>query len=714
MRARNLLINITIALAALLVFLLVFENRVVLPAWLQVGGRMHPLVLHFPIALLVLYCGILLFVPETQYREGALKPVTEWILVLTAFTSTCTALFGLFLSRESGYDAEALFWHKWSGVVLGLLPLGLYFLRERLSGVLKYTGSIAALLVVLFAGHQGAGITHGQNFLLAPMLPEKANPVVPIEEAEVYAHLVKPILDAKCMSCHNEKKAKGELIMTTEELLLKGGKSGKLWDSTAPDLGLLLQRLHLPLEQKKHMPPQGKPQLEDEEIAILYYWIRSGASFTRKVLSFGTSDSLRLLAEQQLSTPTGGPVYDFARASESKLKSLNNANRVVNEIALESPAVSVTFYNAQEYSQKALDELLAIKDNIVQLELSRMPVKDEALSTIAQFSNLEKLNLNFTGISGAGLDKLQGLKKLHTLSLAGTPVKKDQLAPLEKIGSLKRVVIWNTGLTVAELEDLKKQKGPLVYETGFRSDTLVMQLTPPILQNEEQVLTSAVPLKMKHYINGAQIRYTLDGTEPDSLKSPLYDGKALLEGNLQLKARAFKPGWISSETVTQYFFRTTYRPDSAQFITKPDPKFASQGPKSLFNGIKGEAVNFAGGQWLGYRENKMESLLYFGKPVNLQSVTFSCLNLISSYIMPPYAVEVWAGPDAAHLKLVGKLSPKQPEKYESPTIQAVEVKFAPVQAAVVKLVAVPVPALPKWHQGKGEKGWVFVDEVFLN
>ena len=40
--------------------------------------------------------------------------------------------------------------------------------------------------------------------------------------------------------------------METEELLLKGGKNGKLWDSTAADLGLLLRRIHLPVEQKKH------------------------------------------------------------------------------------------------------------------------------------------------------------------------------------------------------------------------------------------------------------------------------------------------------------------------------------------------------------------------------------------------------------------------------------------------------------------------------
>lgn len=714
MRARHLLITASVALSALLLFLLVFESRIAIPAWLQVGGRMHPLLLHFPITLLVLYCGFLLFVPAAQKEESALKPVAEWILVLTAFTSVLTALFGLFLSREEGYDPEALYWHKWSGVLLGVLPLAFYFLRDKIRGGVPRVGAaLLGIAAVSFAGHQGAGITHGQNFLLAPMLPEKGNPIVPIEEAEVYAHLVKPILDSKCMSCHNDKKAKGELIMTTEELLLKGGKNGKLWDTTAPELGLLLQRVHLPLEQKKHMPPQGKPQLEDEEIAILYHWIRTGASFSRKVLSFATGDSLRLLAEQRLSVQSG-PAYTFDPAPEATLRKLNNANRVVAPVALESPAVSVTFYNSQYYTKSALEELMPIQEQVVQLDLSRMPVKDDELKTIASFPNLEKLTLNFTGITGTGLSSLQGLKKLQQLSLAGTAVKKESLAPLEKMTALRRVIIWNTGLTVSELESLKKQKTPIAYETGFRGDSLVLQLTPPILQNEEQVLTTAVPLRMKHYINGTQIRYTTDGSEPDSLRSPLYDDKSKIEGAMLVKAKAFKPGWISSETIQQYFFKTTFRPDSARFVTKPDPKYTSEGPRSLFNGVKGEAVNFAGGQWLGYRENKMESFLYFSKPVNLQQVTVSCLNAISSYIMRPYRVEVWAGPDEGHLTLQGKVSPTQPDKYEPASVDAVEVKFKPMTASVVKLVVVPVPVLPSWHQGKGEKGWVFVDEVFLN
>ena len=83
----------------------------------------------------------------------------------------------------------------------------------------------------------------------------------------------------------------------------------------------------------------------------------------------------------------------------------------------------------------------------------------------------------------------------------------------------------------------------LVVESGYRGDTTILKLPPPILQNEEQVIRKSLVLKLKNYINGVTIHYTLDGTEPDSLKSPKYNDNIVLDSNVTVKAKAFKPGW---------------------------------------------------------------------------------------------------------------------------------------------------------------------------
>ena len=51
--------------------------------------------------------------------------------------------------------------------------------------------------------------------------------------------------------------------------------------------------------------------------------------------------------------------------------------------------------------------------------------------------------------------------------------------------------------------------------------------------------------------SGAEIRYTLDGTDP-SLSSPLYSGTLSLGSDQVLKARTFKSGSPASN-ITRYF-----------------------------------------------------------------------------------------------------------------------------------------------------------------
>lgn len=714
MRMRTFFINVTVASTSLLLFLLLFEEQVAVPAWLQVAGRMHPLILHFPIVLIILCVALLLFLSGKLNTDYTFRKIFDGLLLSAACAASLTAVLGLLLSREEGYDAEALQWHKWSGLLVPAILVLAYSFRGILveqKGI-RIGFSSLSLLCIVMTGHQGAGLTHGNDFLFAPVIPQKQSIPVTAEEALVYDHLVMPVLESKCISCHNAKKAKGNLVMETKDLLLRGGKSGKLWDPAAPDLGLLLRRIHLPSEDKKHMPPPGKPQLSEEEMALLYHWIKGGASFTGKVMDLDEQDTLRMLANELLLSASV-PAYTFKPAADDVVKKLNNANRVVMPISADAPALSASFYNSAFYSQQALEELTAVQEQLVSLDLSRMPVTDDQLAFLARFIHLEKLNLNFTSISGSGLAKLLPLKRLRMLSLAGTPISKSHLDVLDQFPALRTVAVWNTQLSRDELTALAGRKKPPFYETGFYGDTLVMQLTPPLLQNEEQVLSTKVPLRIRHFINGAELRYTTDGSEPDSVHAPLYRPGVFIEGNTLVKVKAYKPGWISSETVQRYFFRSTYRPDSMVFVQRPDPKYTSEGPKSLFNALKGDA-NFGSGLWLGYRENKMESLLFFKKPVPVQSVTFSYLVNSGSYIMPPAAVEVWTGSDPQHLTLARRYQPVQPGKYETPVVLPAELKLDGRLTSCIKLVAVPVAKLPRWHGGKGDKGWVFIDEVFIN
>ena len=117
--------------------------------------------------------------------------------------------------------------------------------------------------------------------------PRQRDPVTPIEEPEpepeegipVFARVIQPILEAKCVSCHGEEKKKGRLAMHTFEALAAGSGNGSVVEADADDETRieLLFRAELPESDDEHMPPQGKPQLTPEELAILKWWVKEGA-----------------------------------------------------------------------------------------------------------------------------------------------------------------------------------------------------------------------------------------------------------------------------------------------------------------------------------------------------------------------------------------------------------------------------------------------------
>ncbi|HKZ67067.1 MAG TPA: FN3 associated domain-containing protein, partial [Chitinophagaceae bacterium] len=314
---------------------------------------------------------------------------------------------------------------------------------------------------------------------------------------------------------------------------------------------------------------------------------------------------------------------------------------------------------------------------------------------------------------GAALAELKKLKFLKSLSLSGTQVNTEQLKQLQSFPALKAVYAWNTPVAKTDIEKLQQQLKNIRFETGFRGDTMILKLTPPVLLNEEDFITAAIPLKLKHYIQGTTIRYTMDGSEPDSILSPVFKGNEIINSNTEIKAKAFKPGWVSSDLLEANFYKNTYTPDTVIYLTKANDKYKDEKAKLLIDKQKGEA-DFRFGGWVGFRENRMECLFQFSAPTPVQSVTLSTLIDIGGYIMPAQSIEVWGGADAKNMKLLARLAPEQPKKMKPSAMKGFECKFNTATIKYLKIIGNPVSKLPRWHPGKGEKAWIFIDEVLVN
>jgi uncharacterized membrane protein len=712
--------NTLFALNIFILFLLIFESKITIPNWLQPVGRMHPMLLHFPIVILLLAMALEFFRFTTQFQTQELyQDFTTGLWLVGILSSAVTILMGLFLGKEGGYEGATLQWHKWLGVGMLFFTSAIYWCRNAgwYSARTAQAGALVTVFSLIFVGHYGATLTHGENFVLEPITPQA--PQVPLEQALVFDHVIQPILEKKCVSCHNPDKIKGKLILSDAESMLKGGKTGKLWVPGKPEMSLLLKRIHLPLDDKKHMPPKGKVQLTEEEARLLALWIRADASFTQKVVELPASDSLRLLAATMLKpADSQQESYDFAAADEQAIARLNNNYRVVAPLAVGSPALAVNFYSKKQFTSQALAELKEVKEQIVSLDLNKMPVQDADLKTISQFENLRRLNLNFTDISGQGLRELAALKHLESLSLSGTQVNYRNLqGPMAALKGLKTVTIWDTKVVPAEIKHLQQAYRHIEFISGFSGEgSEPIQLNPPQIKNSP-VFRQTMPLLLHHPIRGVVIRYTTDGSEPDSIHSPVFKPGTVLGTTTTVKARAYKDGWLGSQVAVFPFYRSAYKPDTLWLAHPLNRVHQASGARTFFDGELGahNANSPAwANNWAGSFNHPMELISEFKQPVQLSAVALNTLIETENFIFPPEKVEVWGGPSKDQLKLIHTFTPAQPHKVAKPVIQLVESKFKPQQVTCVKIIAHPVKALPEWHPRKGSKALLLVDEMFLN
>ncbi|MFY7825776.1 MAG: c-type cytochrome domain-containing protein [Flectobacillus sp.] len=714
-RFQHILSYLLFAMHVLLLFLLIFQEKVDIPVGFQTIGRMHPMVLHLPIGLL-LVTGLFWFFKKEFEGENFAK-LFRFVLAITAISANIAALMGFLLSKEDGYTASLLTWHKYAGIVLSFLCYGLWVIYQSSAVKTRIFTPILclSLIVLLVTGHYGASLTHGEDYLF-PNNREKTD-IVFTEDTSIFEAVIQPILKEKCYQCHNEQKTKGGLLMTTLAGLKKGGKNGPVWMSGNALQSHLIERANLPLDDKKHMPPKGKNQLTPEEITVLSAWINDGTNTQKTIKQLSADNPIKAYWEKikKGSTSQTEVTFDFEPANEQTIQKLNNPFRVIFPLANGSPALQADFFVRQSFKPEQLAELTEIKEQLVILNLSNMPIKNEDLKTIGQFGHLEKLVLNNTDITGDNISSLQNLTNLKSLSLSGTKQTKNSLMELAKLPALKQIYVWNTSLKESEVNEIQKQFPTIHFEKGYiPTDTEMLKLTPPILQNEDFVLSKPTLISFKHPLKGVTIRYTTNGQQPDLLSSPVYQKPFTLNTYTVLKAKALKANWYASDMVEYVFFKGKYRPQSVELINQPNPQYMGEGGNTLINLKKGDANDFKNKAWLGYREKPFEALFTFDKPTPIKSVMLSLGRNLGGFIFPPTSVEIWAGTSKNTLQMIQKIIPIQPLKDEPVRIDPIETNLKAGNYSFIKIIARPITKLPNWHNGKGQPGWVFIDEVFFN
>jgi hypothetical protein len=709
--------NLLLMLQITLVFLWALHEKISIPSLFLWTGRTHPLFVHFPIAVATMLLLAWFFRPllgEHLFKTDFFHN----LLLASALFATLTAISGYLLSSSGDYDESLLSRHRNLGTLTAVSSYLLWLIYPRTSVPLFSAAMGIAGVVMIIASHFGGSLTHGEHYLFPDTPTSPLTREAPTDSTPIFEASIQPILESKCHSCHNEKKSKGGLVMTTLEGLLKGGKNGAPWIPGDPVKSLLVQRLLLDLGDKKHMPPKGKPQLSEADIQLIRYWIHRGAKQDIAFRDLPDQDSLRQLAAatigQYYNKNTAAKTYDLPAYDPAAVARLQSPYRNLQPVYQESPALELSFFLKQGFSPAMIGECEPVRNNIVSLSLSNMPVNDSVIPMLARFPNLEVLNLSGTEVTGKGLYSLAGLKKLRSLSLSNTKVSADGLRALTVIPSLEKVFLWQTSVDERNLTALRQMMPRVLWDAGSPVDAREkLRLTPPQLSDPEKfIFASNEHLSFYHPLKGAQVRFTDDGSDPDSLRSATYSGPIPIKSPATFRAIAVMDGWYASEVKEFSVFPVGLKPLEATFLSNPDPKYSLQGAESLFDNQKGEINNLLV-NWIGYREGPMTLRLRLDGQKIIRSVVISAGINHAAYVFPPLEIVVKAGMSDGRWKQIQSIRPAQPNSNGPQKNMAFTVTLEPAAYQHLEIIVKPVRALPAWHGGKNQKGWIFVDEVFI-
>ena len=694
----------------LLMILAFFNDATKFPKLIQWLGKLHVLLLHFPIVL-----GMAIVVYLVFFQTKKLNPATEKLLFIgNALIANLVALLGLLLSKQDAYDISILNLHKWGGVAIAMISWSFIYLPTSSLKFKKIYG-IVYLMVLLIFTHKGAQLTHGEEVLSFP----KSIPAVVSDNVNadstltVYEKAIAPILEQKCISCHGTEKVKGNLQLTSPDLIIKGGKNGNLLNSINNKEALLIQRIHLPNTDEKHMPPDGKIQLTLEELTLLNRWVKAGGDFKKKINEMAKTDSLALLAIAYKAPKKG---EDNSKGNAPDLKAYNTSYCTVNYSYYGSDEIFVDFFQGAFYKTASLKNLEPLKEKITSLNMQSMPLTKEDLAIIISFPNLRKLNLNYTKLSLNDLTPLKSLMKLKNISICGMELNPTSLASFIDKAPFTQIQIWNNKTNEKEYASLAANNKKIKIIVGDNLDDQMMKITSPVIEQDSSIIVSHLDIKIKHFMKGAAIRYTLDGTDPDSLTSPIYTKKFQLVKNSVLKTKAFKPGWLSSDIVQKTFYKSEIHPDSIYFISQPDKKYPGvNGAKTLIDYELGEQ-NFSSGKWLAYRETPMMFVINFKQATQMHQAHFNAFVDNGAYIFPILSIKIEGSEDGKIFKYLNEAKFPSLEKTEVVREnKSFSCAFPEKEAyKYYRFTLLNLKKLPKWHAGKGTPAWIFVDELFLD
>ena len=674
--------------------------------FLKYLGKFHPVIIHLPIG--VLYFTFLLAISEKFIKKNFSDSIRIG-LVFSFIFAIISCVLGYLLSLSGDYGEDTLNLHMWLGISTAIFNGFLLWIHTKKISK-NYFISLFGFTIILLTitGHFGGSMTHGEDYL---KLPEtKKETLTSLKDSiNLYSEVIRPILDNKCVKCHNPSKSKGKLMLVSNQDILNGGKSGKIFKAFDSNESIMYKYSTLPLDDKLHMPPKGNIQLTDIEIQLLKHWIDFGGNF-EKFIKPSQSDS-NLKENLLVFFPKKETIVNAPKLND--LIALQNLNFRLERNSNENNFIEAKFLGTKLES-KHINALLKVKNQLVKLDLSVTNLNDKLITKIERLENLKFLKINTTQISDKALKYVN--KSIESLNLNNTAVSYEGVLTLIGNKNIKNIYLWNTKINSKNQEMLQNQFSATL-NFGVKDFANGIPLLQPVLITEKTLFSDSLKIEFYKAPGNPEIRYTTNDKDPDSLSS-LYTNPFFINKSLTLKAKSFKSGWQNSKVLSTDYFETGGVFDRYKLVIKPSKTYSN--PQKLFDGVLG-SLDFRDGSWNGFQKEKKEDftnpnpgnmVVEIDIPNNnkISAIGINVLTSMNSYITLPERIELYDISEGKDIMISYKNIPKE-DSFANTEIKMFSIPLINKNISKIKLIVKSNKKLPKGHPAQGEYAWLFVSEI---
>lgn len=247
-----------------------------------------------------------------------------------------------------------------------------------------------------------------------------------------------------------------------------------------------------------------------------------------------------------------------------------------------------------------------------------------------------------------------------------------------------------------------------IYDTlGMNYATHIFDVSPSYSLSKEKPSTVTVTLTTQ---GDAPIYYKMTGDEYAG-KQMRYTQPIDIKSDCQLTAYAERAGRTPKQFRHEFQFNKATG-CLATLNTKPSDKYKYAGASILTDGLRGD-FNYGTGYWIGFLNEPLDATIDFGKEINISSVAISCLQQLGEWIFPPTKISVWTSYNGSDFTLQGENNIPIATPQTKDGLEVYNCNFKETKASSIRIKVETTSVIPEWHGAKGEKGYLFADEIIV-